>query len=245
MRIIIVLMLLSHTSLGYTLVDTLYTDDSGEPTIKQAAQKAKIIEYQNLPQDSSGCVTIYKLPDFKPTKKIEFSNINTEKRQGLALTFGMLGKVVKEEHYEDNRLHGAFKTFYPSGKLKRVDHYWFGICRGGDVYSENGNKLPYYPYQVDAKYPGGELQLFDDIRASLRVPESVKRERKTRRAFINFVINTNGKVSDVEVVGTSGSDDFDKAAIQAVYYIKNWSPAMEDGIPVPYFLSLPVTVSFD
>jgi len=57
------------------------------------------------------------------------------------------------------------------------------------------------------------------------------------KVILNFRVDVDGKVSNIEIV-KSGGATFDKSAITAVKNTE-WEPAMQNGFPVPLTFALP------
>jgi protein TonB len=60
------------------------------------------------------------------------------------------------------------------------------------------------------------------------------------RAFIRFVVNTDGSIQDVQVLKSSGDMYLDKEAVRVVTGMPKWKPGRQSGKAVRVFFTLPV-----
>lgn len=73
---------------------------------------------------------------------------------------------------------------------------------------------------------------------------NVKSSKDRLQSIIYFVIESDGKVSDVTSIGDN--DDFNKEGERVIRSIKNiWTPAKLNGDPVRFIYSLPLTMAFE
>jgi len=73
---------------------------------------------------------------------------------------------------------------------------------------------------------------------------NVKSSKDRLQSIIYFVIESDGKVSDVTSIGDH--DDFNKEGERVIRSIKNiWTPAKLNGDPVRFIYSLPLTMAFE
>ena len=97
--------------------------------------------------------------------------------------------------------------------------------------------------EKEASFPGGPRAWAHYI--SGKITQNIARFAYSDygTCVVRFVIDTNGKVSDVEATSMKGTL-LAKVAVEAVKYGPHWIPAMQYGRPVTAFRLQPVTVGF-
>lgn len=113
-----------------------------------------------------------------------------------------------------------------------------------DCYGDNAKQIGRNEvYQIVEKmpeFPGGEKALLNYISENIVYPQSAKDKNISGRVFINFVIEKDGSVTDVEVL--RGIDkECDEEALRVVKAMPKWKPGMDDGKPVRVSYALPIT----
>jgi periplasmic protein TonB len=92
---------------------------------------------------------------------------------------------------------------------------------------------------IDAHYPGGKealAQYFQD-----KLGDEVMEDGISKKVTISFVVEMDGKVSDIKII--SGTDsDFNKSAEKAVAKMKKWNPAKYQKRFVRTFHEMPITI---
>jgi len=88
-------------------------------------------------------------------------------------------------------------------------------------------------------FPGGETKLYKFLGESIKYPEEAKELGIQGRVFVNFVIETNGAVSNVKVLRGIGGG-CDEEAIRVIKSMPKWTPGKQRGIPVRVSYNLPI-----
>jgi TonB family protein len=86
---------------------------------------------------------------------------------------------------------------------------------------------------VMPEFPGGEVGLSKYIEENLKYPENAKKDSLSRKVFVQFVINAEGKVENVKIA-RSVDQALDKEAIRVVKSMPKWEPAKQFGKPVKF-----------
>ena len=101
-------------------------------------------------------------------------------------------------------------------------------------------RLKDYQPQVDAdkvyeevdqipEFPGGQSALKKYMSDNVRYPALAAEYGKQGTAIIQFVVNADGSISDVEVVRSAGDSSLDKEAIRVVKSMPKWNPGKKYG----------------
>ena len=107
------------------------------------------------------------------------------------------------------------------------------------------NDRVYASAQQLPQYEGGMKQLMTDLANEVKYPEKALADGVSGRVVVKFVVNTDGSMSDFEVV-RSQSEELDAEAIRAIKSIKGkWTPGKENGKAVRCMFTLPVSFALE
>jgi len=88
-----------------------------------------------------------------------------------------------------------------------------------------------------AEFANGEL--FEWLGKNIQYPDMAKQNGIEGKVIIQFVVERDGKITNVEVVKKAGWG-FDEAAVEVVKKMPPWKPAKQNGKPVRLQMNLPV-----
>lgn len=88
-----------------------------------------------------------------------------------------------------------------------------------------------------AEFPDGDL--YEWLGKTIQYPDMAKQSGIEGKVVVQFVIERDGHITDVEVV-KKGGWGFDEAAIDVVKKMKPWKPAKQNGKPVRLRYTLPI-----
>lgn len=97
--------------------------------------------------------------------------------------------------------------------------------------THNLEKLP--------EYPGGIDGLVSYLSTNLKYPEAAKEKGVEGTVAVKFIVETDGSVSDVEILRGIGAG-CDEEALRVVSETKDWSPGIKDGQKVRTEMRLPI-----
>jgi TonB family protein len=100
-------------------------------------------------------------------------------------------------------------------------------------------------YAVVDQMPVFNGNLNTYLSANIRYPEYARQNEEEGRAVVRFVIDTDGSVTDVEVLRSSGSPLLDTEAVRVVSEMPPWTPGRDAGETVRVYFTLPVTFKLD
>lgn len=98
-------------------------------------------------------------------------------------------------------------------------------------------------YQVveqQPEFPGGMKALMKYLRDNINYPRISRENNSQGRSYVNFVVNTDGSIQDVEVLKSSGDVHLDKEATRVVKTMPKWNPGKQAGKAVRVRFTLPV-----
>ena len=108
------------------------------------------------------------------------------------------------------------------------------VLPDGRVVYNNTEQMPEYP---------GDLQPF--LVNNLRYPEAARKKKIEGRSIVRFIVSQDGRVTDAEIVRSSGNELLDNESLRVVASMEGWKPGMKDGHPVSVYYTLPITYKLD
>lgn len=97
----------------------------------------------------------------------------------------------------------------------------------------------FVPVEVESRYPGGPTAWGRYLNRSLNYPQEAIDNHIEGTVFIQFVVDANGAISDVEAI--SGPQELRAAAVAVIRKSGNWEPALQNGTHVRSLKKQPVT----
>ncbi len=92
------------------------------------------------------------------------------------------------------------------------------------------------------EYPGGVNELYKYLGNNIKYPEKAKADNIQGRVFVNFVVEKDGEVSNVNVLRGIGGG-CDEEAIRVISSMSNWTPGKQRGEVVRVSYNLPIKFS--
>jgi protein TonB len=89
------------------------------------------------------------------------------------------------------------------------------------------------------EFPGGEAALYKFLAENIKYPQMAKESGIQGRVFVTFVVERDGRVTDVKVLRGIGGG-CDEEAIRVVADMPKWAPGKQRGKPVRVQYNLPV-----
>ncbi len=169
----------------------------------------------------------------------EYSNYPKFIKNGLATRFHNTGKIKSEIEYQNNNYHGKLKTYYDNGQLKRDENYLDGKLIDSRCYTLNGKDTTNYPYEVAARYPGGENALMKYISTNIKYPNKARKKGIEGVVYIKFIVNNLGEIEKCKII-KSVDPLLDNEAIRVISEMGKWIPAEMDGEKNSMSFTLPI-----
>jgi TonB family protein len=149
------------------------------------------------------------------------------------------GQTQQKGIYINNQLHDTLVSYYENGQLRRLDVYNSDKLLNGKCFSTTGADTTYFPYSVDASFPGGNSGMSKYISQNVVYPTVSIEMNEQGRVYLSFVIEKDGSISNL-IVERGISVDLDQEAKRIVNEMPNWLPAEQDGYKVRTRVRLPV-----
>ena len=108
-----------------------------------------------------------------------------------------------------------------------------------DVANEADEKV-YIVVEKMPEFPGGQQALFDYLSANVQYPKIARENGIQGRSIVQFVVNKDGSISDVEIVRSGGDPSLDREAIRVIRSMPNWIPGRQGGKLIRVKYTVPV-----
>lgn len=105
-----------------------------------------------------------------------------------------------------------------------------GQTEGSDIF-QTADEMP--------EYPGGQSAMMSFLGNNIAYPEACQDEGVEGTVYVSFVIDTDGKPTDIKAV-RSPDERLSANAIDVVSQMPNWTPGKQDGKNVKVQYSLPI-----
>jgi TonB family protein len=94
------------------------------------------------------------------------------------------------------------------------------------------------------QFPGGMQALMEFLSKTIRYPKEAFEANKQGRVIANFVIETDGSISEAKVV-KSVDPSLDEEAIRVINAMPNWTPGKQSGKAVRVKYTVPINFRLD
>jgi TonB family protein len=102
----------------------------------------------------------------------------------------------------------------------------------------------YKEADVMPEFPGGMNELMQYMMQSIKYPKELQESGVSGKVFVQFVVNTEGKIGQVEVV-KGVHEKLDAEAIRVISEMPDWTPGKKDGKEVNVELVLPISYTLE
>ena len=92
------------------------------------------------------------------------------------------------------------------------------------------------------EYPGGMQALFEFLKENIKYPEDAQKQKVEGRVLAKFVIETDGSISDIEVV-KNAFPSLDAEAVRVIQAMPKWIPGRQKGQAVRVKFVMPINFS--
>lgn len=94
------------------------------------------------------------------------------------------------------------------------------------------------------QYPGGVQEMMNFLTNNIQYPEQARRQKIQGRVFVNFVVEKDGAVSNVNILRGIGAG-CDDEAIRVVELMPKWKPGKQNGQPERVAFNLPINFTLE
>jgi TonB family protein len=142
--------------------------------------------------------------------------------------------------YETQRITADRQDITVSMKRKTYEIREGKSTEISDERSENIDEAVFFVVEEMPSFQGRTPEAFREyIQDNLVYPEEAKESHITGKVFVQMIVNSKGKVTNVEVV-RSASPVLDAEAVRVVESSPLWKPGSQRGIPVAVQFTFPI-----
>ena len=229
------MILMLHCSIQFisyaqVTLDTIYVDEHFKPSTKET------YTYYRILQQYQGKTDLYLQTDYYKTGEVKQMGTYLLKSK-KALSSNNYFKLKNQDqlipckrwtmYYEPGMLGTVYE--YEEGEL--ILSYWMDYNLNEKIYT----KIEQMPI-----FPGGPNLLKAHIQDKIKYPENAAAMKDSGRAVVSFWINKTGKVENIQLVRSAGSDLLDQEALRVASTIPNFFPGIVDGLPVIVYYTIPI-----
>lgn len=142
----------------------------------------------------------------------------------------------------------ALSSFLTPCRAQVIESQLEGITVDEDpvcICEEVDEEMIFTTYETQPKFPGGMQALMEYMKNELRYPKKCRKAKIEGRSFVRFTVEKDGKLTEFEIIRSSGNKLLDKEAIRAIRKMPRWIPATQCNTPVPMKYVLPVRFRLD
>lgn len=110
----------------------------------------------------------------------------------------------------------------------------------GSKEQEKEEEIIYQVVEEQASYKGGDAALFQFLGTTLKYPQTAIDARIEGTVFVQFVVEKDGSITNVEIRQSSLGGGCEEAAMDAVKKMPKWNPGKQRNRPVRSIFILPV-----
>lgn len=89
------------------------------------------------------------------------------------------------------------------------------------------------------EYPGGSAALFEYLSKNVKYPADAEKKKIEGRVLVTFVVNTDGSITDIEVV-RKAFPSLDAEAVRVISGMPKWIPGEQKGQKVRVKYTVPL-----
>ena len=99
------------------------------------------------------------------------------------------------------------------------------------IFDDTDQDFPeiFIEFETAPSFPGGEQEMRKFITENLKYPKQAIKKNIQGRAICQFFVETDGSITSVTIVKSSGNKSLDKAAVRVVKKMPKWKPGSVQG----------------
>ena len=170
------------------------------------------------------------------------SFVINEEGKGVQITWFDNGNISSAGFVANNSNYGTWKYYHKNGQVSSKEIYQNKVVVDKQYFNESAEIIiDTTNKDKDAAFPGGNKAWVKYLLKQIYFPTQFKIVNADQAVVVvNFTINEDGKVEDVEV-STPFYPDFDKIAKNAIMKCPGWLPAINHNRKVKSMMRQPIT----
>lgn len=183
-----------------------------------------------------------------------YGHLRLKIRHGASTTWYASGQLHTKEDFRAGQRHGELLVYYPNATLRRREQYVRGTRTAGECFGPDGQPVTYFDYLQPPVYSegAGDMQAVADAAVHKGVfPEVVAQMGMDAHIVVLFTVNAQGRVEQVHALPWKPEHTYPRSVLDAfqrlqqeaewnVAHLKPFRPALLDGEPVAYEMSVPI-----
>ena len=105
---------------------------------------------------------------------------------------------------------------------------------------EDTKVYDYVSIETQPGFPGGMEKFYAYLKKAVRYPAMAQENNIQGKVFVSFVVEKNGKLTDIKVERKLGGGT-DEEAIRVLQNSPNWTPGIQNGKPVRVKFNIPIS----
>lgn len=101
------------------------------------------------------------------------------------------------------------------------------------------DEAPFEVVEQMPEFPGGEMELMKLLGKNIKYPRMAKNIGVQGRVYVQFVVEKDGSLTDIEIIKGIGSG-CDKEALRVMNLVPNFNPGKQRGKPVRVKMVIPI-----
>jgi protein TonB len=189
----------------------------------------------------------------------DFGKNDSLRSEGAYLAYGPKNKIPDGLHthyyqaggarwytkeFKAGKLVGDWRSYYPGGQLKRIEHYQADTFVRGECFNEDGSSRAFTHFEQQPTYPGGAEALFKMIADNIKYPPEARKNNIAGKVITTFVVNKDGSVSDIKIARDIGGGCGEET-LRILGFMERWTPGYQDDKPVKVRYSLPLSFKLE
>jgi TonB family protein len=114
------------------------------------------------------------------------------------------------------------------------------VAESGEVLKSSSGTEVYDMVEEMPEFPGGDMELSSFLIDNTKYPDEAVQNKLEGRSFVKFIINNQGKVTQPEIVRSSGHPILDEEAIRVIASLPDWTPGKQKGEVVSVYYTIPI-----
>lgn len=160
---------------------------------------------------------------------------------GLIVLYYENGKINQEINYKDYKEDGLTTNYRENGTVYQKETYKKGKLVAGESWDLEGKR---YEYDENTKekmpaFKGGLPALAQFMKDNLKYPRKASRKNIEGTVYVKFKIDTQGKVTGVEVV-KGIFPECDEEAVRVIKSMPDWEAGVQAGRKVTVWFTYPI-----
>jgi protein TonB len=112
---------------------------------------------------------------------------------------------------------------------------------GNEKYGEEDEEKVWVHLEKQPEFPGGEKALFEYLSKTMIYPQREKEIGIQAKVFVRFVVEKDGRVSNVEILNPDAVEGFKDEATRVLAQMPSWIPGEQNGRKVRAYFTMPIS----